>query len=205
MVTMQVDDMRARIADSDTWFPAGDTRSDRLERMGVFDLLDGIVDEDDLVVEIGCSLGDTTGELEERYDARVIGIDLFDHFARDGEYLQCGASALPLADGSVDVYVAPNSLGRLSEHGLADDAYIEEVLDELERAGSGDTGLVLADGYRGCAALHARNDDGWNVEALRSMDGPWRARDAEQYYRDWIGAMDDEPYREQPRHVKGGA
>lgn len=178
------------------WQIPQDTREHRIRTMGLYDRLDEVVDPGDTVVEIGCSSGVTTNELDDHYPAAdVIGVDILDGFSSPGEYVQAGAAALPFADDAVDVVLAPNSLGRVVHKGLIDEMqgadataqYVDTVLAELGRTAADDGTFLMADGEEGSAYLLAENDDdGWELDELCSYEGAFRSRLAPYIYRDWL-------------------
>lgn len=178
------------------WPIPNDTREYRLQSMGLYDKLDGLIAEGDTVIEAGCSTGMTTEELRERYPgADVIGVDVMDSFSENGEYVQAGATLLPFQDDTVDHVIAPNSLGRLVNKGLlkkiggedTTEAYVDAVLSEFGSVTTTRGSFLLADGEQGATYLHARNTgDGLTLEETCTFEGLFRDRVAEYQYEDWM-------------------
>ncbi len=192
-----------------TWQLPRDTRDQRLQSMGLYDILDETIEPDDTVVEIGCSIGQTTQELAERYNDRgvdVIGVGLYSEFLADGNYVQAGASQLPFPEDAVDHVIAPNSLGRIVYKGLVDrtgdaatEDYVDAVLSEVARVTPEKGMFLLADGEQGSSYLHAENTgDGLTLQECCSYEGTWRSRSAEHMYRDWLDSdqLDTNDYDE---------
>jgi SAM-dependent methyltransferase len=104
------------------WEDPQETREGRLQEMGALEKINSWISRYDEpeVVELGCSEGYTTQEIaEENPDARVTGVDLYSGFREEGNYTQASALDLPFRESSVDLLVAPNSIGLITWKNLA--------------------------------------------------------------------------------------
>lgn len=151
-----------------TWndWRVGTTRSGRYTvDMGLRNPLDRMIEEDDVILDLGCSHGYTTYDLSEMYsNAHVLGIDASERVKDSKKIrpndspdhlssLQGVSPGLPFS-AEIDAIIACNSIHKVA-HQIRKDAtegekdlqreYIKETLQDLSEASRQDGSLLMAD------------------------------------------------------------
>ncbi len=186
-----IDDME----NEDSMFPLSHTYSNRLNDMGVLEYLDDIVDG--RVLDLGCSYGFTTEELDRRYPSEIIGLDAYrreDQKDKNPDIIVGLAPNTPFKSESFDTVVAANSIGVVGQDFIMGDnkarEFRSEVLNDIrEILTPGGHFVIINDGsFDQVEYLELqKNEDDWDIN--RMPEG------SDRRMEEWINETQiDEPY-----------
>lgn len=170
----------------------------RHQNTGLITFIDPVVHDVDVAVDLGCSYGVTTDDLQNVYqDARIVGIDVPDAFDDrttnyEPSYIGGFCPELPIKDGKVGSVIAINSIGQIPGNmSMADEEFsrdpedfVDRALVEMDRITSKTGRLVIASDL----ATSEKNIGAYSAIELKSCEekGNWNL---ERYY-DGLGLYD---------------